>query len=295
MKFWLEKLLVIFTSFIAKPAMIAHHYTPPANHRVDIIVDSDWRFIRQDIAAAQAIEFDDSSWTNFNLPHTWNNIDGQDGGKNYYRGMGWYRRHYTVEKGLPGRHFFLKFDGAFCVTDVYVNGTFVGEHQGGFSAFVFDVTPHLKIGGDNVIAVKVNNAVNTNIPPLSADFTFFGGLYRDVHLLVTDPVQISPLDYGSPGIYLKTTDVSSNSANLQVTAILSNSTAMTQTVTVRSVVTDAATNIVAVLTNVVMLPPATASNMRCFDNHCHAAFVEWPFRPISISDFHGSMERLKSG
>jgi beta-galactosidase len=236
-------------------------YTPPPNHRVDVIVDANWRFIRQNIAGAQATEFDDSLWTNLNLPHTWNNIDGQDGAKNYYRGVGWYRRHTTVDKNFAGRHFFLKFDGAFSVTDVYVNGNFVGEHSGGFAAFVFDVTPYLKVGADNVIAVKVNNAVNVNIPPLSADFTFFGGLYRDVHLLVTDPVQISPLDYGSPGIYLKTTDVGSNSANLQVTAVLSNATTMAQTVTVRSVITDAATNIVAILTNAVTIQPAAVSNI----------------------------------
>jgi beta-galactosidase len=147
------------------------------------------------------------------------------------------------------------------VADVYVNGSFVGEHQGGFAAFAFDVTPLLKVGADNVIAVKVNNAVNTNIPPLSADFTFFGGLYRDVHLLVTDPVQISPLDYGSPGVFLKTTAVSADSANLQVNAIVSNGTETAQTVTVRSVVTDAEKNIVAILTNVVTLPPAGASNV----------------------------------
>ena len=112
--------------------------------------------------------------------------------------------------------------GRIIVSDVYVNGNFLGEHQGGFAAFVYDVTPYLNVGADNVIAVKVNNAVNTNVPPLSADFTFFGGIYRDVHLLVTDPVQISPLDYGSPGVYLKPTNVSSNSANLQVTTVVSN-------------------------------------------------------------------------
>ena len=100
-----------------------------------------------------------------------------------------------------------------------------------------------------------------DVPPLSADFTFFGGLYRDAHLLVTDEVQISPLDYGSPGIYLKTTKVGSDSANVQVTAVLANATTKPQTVTVRSVITDAATNIVALLTNVVTLPPATASNI----------------------------------
>jgi beta-galactosidase len=241
----------------------AQTYTPPVHHRADVVMDANWRFIRQDVAAAQAPEFDDSSWTNLNLPHTWNNLDGQDGGTNYYyyRGIGWYRTHFPVNGGDANRHFFLKFDGASLVADVYVNGNFVGEHQGGFAAFVYDVTPYLNIGADNVIAVKVNNAINTNIPPLSADFTFFGGLYRQVHLLVTDPVQISPLDYGSPGIYLKTTDVSSNSANLQVTAVLSNSTAVAQTVTVRSVVTDAETNIVALLTNVVTLQPATTSKI----------------------------------
>jgi len=240
---------------------MATTYTPPVNHRVDMLVDSSWRFIRQDVAGAQVVRFDDSSWTNLNLPHTWNNFDGQEGGTNYYRGIGWYRTHCPIDEAYANRHFFLKFDGAFSVADVYVNGRWVGEHQGGFAAFAYDVTPYLNIAADNVVAVKVNNAINTNIPPLSADFTFFGGLYRDVHLLVTDPVQISPLDYGSPGIYLKTTDVCSNFANLQVTAVLSNSTATPQTVIVRSVVTDAATNIVAILTNRVTLQPAMASNL----------------------------------
>ena len=206
--------------------------------------------------------------------------------KNYYRGVGWYRRHYTVDKNFAGRHFFLKFAGAFSVTDVYVNGSFVGEHQGGFAAFVFDVTSCLNVGADNVIAVKVSNAVNANIPPLSADFTFFGGLYRDVRLLVTDPVQISPLDYGSPGIYLKTTDVTSNSASLQVTAVLSNATATAQTVTVRSVITDAATNIVAILTRVVKLRAGDHIKHCSHHNDYHPAFVERAFRPVFISDLY---------
>jgi beta-galactosidase len=166
-----------------------------------------------------------------------------------------------VDQALLGRHFFLKFDGAFLVTDVYVNGNYLGEHQGGFAAFIFDVTPYLKCGEENVITVKVNNAVNTNIPPLSADFTFFGGLYRDVHLLAVAPVHISPLDYGSPGVYLKTTEVSPDSAKLQVITVLSNALGTAETVTLRAIVTDAATNAVAVLTKEVMMPSATASNV----------------------------------
>jgi beta-galactosidase len=249
--------VVCFVFFNAS-STFAQPYHPPASHRVDMPLDAGWKFIRQDIAGAEKTDFDDSAWSPVDLPHTWNNLDGEDGNTNYYRGVGWYRTHCPVGENYSGRKLFLKFDGAFLVTDVYVNGNFLGEHQGGFAEFVFDATPYLKTGADNVIAVKVNNAANTNIPPLSADFTFFGGLYREAHLLVTDPVQISPLDYGSPGIFLKTTDVSSRSANLQVTAVLSNSTDVAQTVTVRNVITDAATNIVAVMTNVVTLPPNSA-------------------------------------
>jgi beta-galactosidase len=236
-------------------------YTPPANPRVDVNLNAGWRFIRQDVSGAQNTSFDDSSWSAVDLPHTWNNLDGEDGGNNYYRGIGWYRSHYTVNAGYAGRQFFLKFDGAFCVTDIWLNGNYLGEHQGGFAAFAFDVTPYLKVGADNVIAAKVSNASNTNLPPLSADFTFFGGLYRGAHLLVTGPVQISPLDYASPGVYLKATNVSSSSANLQVTTVVSNAGPAAETVSVRAVVTDGARNIVTTLTNVVTLAPATVSNV----------------------------------
>jgi beta-galactosidase len=253
--------LVFLAVFNLAATLIAQPYVPPPSHRADVILDSNWRFIRQDVSGAQTNGFDDSTWTNLNLPHTWNNLDGQDGGNNYYRGIGWYRSHLTPDGSYTNQHFFLKFDGAFLVTDVYLNGNFLGEHQGGFAAFVFDATPYLNVGADNVIAVKVNNAYNANIPPLNADFTFFGGLYRDVHFLVTDPVQISPLDYGSSGVYLKTTNVSSSSANLQITTVVSNSTATVQTVTVLAVVTDAATNIVTTLTNVVTLPASSVSNV----------------------------------
>jgi beta-galactosidase len=237
----------------------AQTYVPPPTHRVDRLLDQGWRFLREDVTNAEAFGFDDSHWPAVSLPHTWNNLDGESIGS-YYRGIGWYRNHLTVGSDLAARRYFLKFDGAFLVTDVYVNGEPVGEHRGGFADFVFDVTSCLKVG-DNVIAVKVNNATNANIPPLSADFTFFGGLYRDVHLLVTDPVQISPLDYGSPGIYLKTTAVSSHSAKLEVTAVVSNATAQAELVTVRTLVTDAATNVVAMLTKKIRLAAQSASRV----------------------------------
>src|SRR5438128_2494282 len=81
-------------------------------------LDDSWQFIRQDVADAQSVSFDDSAWTNVSLPHTWNNLDGQDGGNNYYRGTGWYRKHYTVPDNLSGQELFIKFDGVNFSTDL---------------------------------------------------------------------------------------------------------------------------------------------------------------------------------
>jgi len=95
-------------------------FTPPVDPRVVTSLDSGWKFIRQDVTNAQTVAFNDSSWTSISVPHTWNNLDGQDGGSNYYRGIGWYRRHITPSANLAGRSLYLKFDGANLTTDVYV-------------------------------------------------------------------------------------------------------------------------------------------------------------------------------
>jgi beta-galactosidase len=237
-------------------------YPPsPSSQRAEFALSHGWRFIRQDVPGAQEVNFDDSAWSPTDLPHTWNNRDGEHGGNDYYRGMGWYRTHCPLNPNLAGRQLFLKFDGAFLVTDVFVNGTHLGQHRGGFAAFVFDATHCLKVGRDNVIAVRISNASEADVAPLSADFTFFGGLYRDVHLLATDPVHISPLDYGSPGVYLRTTQVSSNAAALQVTALVSNASPRAVRAQVKTVVTDADSNIVTAVSNTITLSPASLSNV----------------------------------
>jgi beta-galactosidase len=223
-------------------------YLPPASNRVDLNLNSDWKFYRADVAGAQDIKFDDADWAAINLPHTWNNMDGQDGGNNYYRGIGWYRKHYIIEGTYSGKSIYLKFEGANSVADVYINGARIGQHKGGYSAFCFDITSQVKIGADNVIAVKVNNAYDADIPPLSADFTFFGGIYRAVHLLVTDKLCVTPLDYASPGIYLKPTKVSAASADLQITAKIKNNYDQSKSVTVKTTIVDAANNVVDTLT-----------------------------------------------
>ncbi|WP_194922375.1 sugar-binding domain-containing protein, partial [Catenulispora rubra] len=161
----------------------------------------------------------------------------QDGGNDYYRGIGWYRRHFTAPTALAGKKLWLQFDGANTVADVWVNGTYLGQHQGGYARFRFDATSVLKLGADNVVAVKVDNAYNADIAPLSADFTFFGGLYRDVSFQVTDPLAIRMLDHASDSVYVRQRSVSTSSATVDVETKYWNNSGSTRHVQVRTVIT----------------------------------------------------------
>ncbi len=230
-------------------ASVAAKFAAPVDPRADINLDAGWKFIKSNPKGAQAPGYADSAWQSVNLPHTWNATDGADGGNDYHQGTGWYRRHYTINAALAGKRFVLKVDGASINADVYVNGTMVASHRGAYSAFAADVTNVVKVGADNVIAVKVNNQDSPDVAPAYHNFTMFGGLHRDVHLIVTNNLQVSPLDYASPGVFLKTTNVSSASAGLEVRTDVRNANVSTRTATVKTIVTDAAGNIVANLSS----------------------------------------------
>jgi beta-galactosidase len=201
--------------------------------RVAVDLNADWKFLRDDASGAELPTFDDSTWQSVNLPHTWNNLDGEDGGNNYYRGPAWYRRHLTLDPSVKGKSVFLWFGAAGSNASVYVNGKPAGPpHKGFFAAFCYDVTPLVNSDGDNLIAVRCTNEKDNTIPPISADFTFFGGLYRGARLLALAPVSISPLDDASPGVYVKQVNVTDSHADLQVTTKLRNSIEVDQPVQV---------------------------------------------------------------
>jgi len=232
-----------FVMLVPLPAHAATYRPPSSRQRVDL--NASWRFVRTDVPGAQAPGFDDSAWTPVTVPHTWNARDGEDGGNNYYRGVGWYRRHYTPPATFSGKKLWLDFAGADTVTDVWVNGTYLGQHRGGYARFRFDATAALKLGVDNVIAVKVNNAPDPAVAPLSADFTFFGGIYRSVGLIVTDPLSVRLLDNAGPGLYLRQRSVGKASATVDLTTKAWNNSTSARTVAIHAVVTDAADNVVA--------------------------------------------------
>jgi beta-galactosidase len=214
-RFALMALLSIAVSHMAKAA---------DSPRLVVGLNPGWRFIRQDAPGAEQNSFDDSKWDAINLPHTWNNLDGQDGGNNYYRGIGWYRLHLKFDPAWNGKEIYIKFDAAAINTSVFVNGKPAGKHAGCFAAFCFDITPLLNHDGDNVIAVQVSNKHDENVAPLSGDFTVFGGIYRGVHLLVLNPLSISPIDDASSGVYVKQT-TTVDKAILTVTTVCRNASA----------------------------------------------------------------------
>ncbi|MCX5214728.1 glycoside hydrolase family 2 protein [Kitasatospora sp. NBC_00240] len=227
----------------AAPAA-AQTYTPPAT-RTRLSLNSGWRFHKGDVTGAQAPAFDDSAWNALSVPHTWNAQDGADGGGNYYRGVGWYRRRVTVPDGLAGRMLFLQFAGANQVADVWIDGTHLGQHQGGYSRFRFGATANLRPGTESVLAVKVTNADNPDIAPLSADYTFQGGLYRNVSLHAVDKLAVRMLDYAGPGVYLRQRSVTAASATVDVRAAVFNNNTSSRSLVVRAVITDASGTIVA--------------------------------------------------
>lgn len=190
--------------------------------RTQFTINTAWKFCKGDFPDASDLNYNDSGWQVVNVPHTWNDKDAADDKKGYYRGGGWYRKSVFVGKEEEGKSASIYFERANQEVKVFVNGQMVGEHNGGYTRFCFDITRQLRYGRDNLIAVYVNNRHNADIPPLSADFTFWGGIYRDVYLRFTDPVHIATGFYASSGVFVRTPQVDRQKAEVEVTTLLTN-------------------------------------------------------------------------
>lgn len=166
--------------------LIALFATASAGVRTVYTINDRWKFCPGSPFDAQNIGADDSSWETVNIPHTWNNLDGDDEIPGYYRGPAWYRKSIFVDESRENQSAVIVFEGANQVVELYVNGLYVGKHIGGYTRFNFDISRFLNYGKKNVFAIKVDNGYDPNIPPLSADFTFYGGIYRDVYLMFVD-------------------------------------------------------------------------------------------------------------
>lgn len=135
-------------------------------------------------------------WETVDLPHTWNAVDGQDGGNDYWRGAAMYCREFS--KPAHNGVFILEFLGAAMTADVYLNGAHLAHHEGGYSTFRVDISDALQ--EENLVCVAVDNSANDRVYPQKADFTFYGGLYRDVNLILVPESHFELCKDGTPGI-----------------------------------------------------------------------------------------------
>ena len=181
-----------------------------------ISINSNWSFLEND-----------TEWININLPHSWNTLDVMDDEPGYNRSVCSYKRQLILDEEIKEKSLYLLFEGVNQIAEVYVNGHLAGRHTGGYTSFYVPLTGNiLRYGTEypNEIVVTVDNRHNEDIPPLSADFTFYGGIYRDVWLLTKNPVHFDISDHSSEGVYISTPDVSMDKAILHIKSLVANQT-----------------------------------------------------------------------
>ena len=160
----------------------------------------------------------DGSTVPVQLPHTWNAKDGQDGGNDYWRGSCTYQTRFAAPAyDAESQQVWLQFEGVNASAKVMLNGEAVCSHDGGYSTFRAEITSLLK--AENVLTVEVDNSVNDRVYPQKADFTFYGGIYRDVSLLVVNKNHIALGHFGDTGVKI-TPVLKENGADIQVETLV---------------------------------------------------------------------------
>ncbi|ANU44788.1 beta-galactosidase [Enterocloster clostridioformis] len=163
-----------------------------------INLNQDWRFIQKNAGLPEVLPVD---WKQISLPHTWNAVDGHDGNGSYDRGTYWYAKSFpTPRQPLPGGKVYVEILATGQQASVYVNGTKVTYHEGGYSTFRADITQLCKEDEDNLLVVCCSNEDKSSVYPQMADFTFYGGLYRGVNLISVPEAHFDLEYYGGPGL-----------------------------------------------------------------------------------------------
>ena len=243
-------LLFLFVMSTSQTARAA--YSVPESHRKVLNLNADWKYHAGDLEGQNpSAGLETSDWQPVNVPHCFNQPYWMEQHTNF-GGIGWYQKVLPVEASWKGRRVFLEFEGVFLHSWIYVNGKLAGEHKGGFTGFSLDITDHVRFGKDNIVTVKVSSDWDPQIAPRAGDFVFLGGIYRDVRLVVTDPVHVpwcgtyvtTPFggklldkNYSLPKSY--------DEAPVNVRTEVRNTNAAEQQCDVRTLVVDADGNVVA--------------------------------------------------
>lgn len=212
-----------------------------------------WRFYKGDLKGEpQSVEFDDTAWQVVSIPHGLEYLPFEASGCVNYQGVAWYRKHFTPENYLTGKQLFIHFEAIMGKSEVYLNGRLLTKHYGGYLPVIADVTQELKLGEENIIAVKVDNSDDAHYPIGKAqnvlDFTYFGGIYRDCWLVAHNHIFITNSNYENEvaggGLFVSYDNVSNKGATVNLKAHVRNSTTKTERVAVSFELQDHDGNIV---------------------------------------------------
>ena len=187
--------------------------------RTIVNINRKWAFTKQTTEIPAAI---DSKWDFVSLPHSWNALDGQDGGNDYYRGTAIYAKELDKEDLPAADRYYIEINGANSSADLYVGGKKYAHHDGGYSTWRCDITDAIQ--QKTMIVIAVDNSKNETVYPQVADFTFYGGLYRDVNIVCVSDSHFDLDYYGGPGIRV-TPVMDGDNANVEVEVYLTNAKA----------------------------------------------------------------------
>ncbi len=265
-----KAILVLFLVLFCPPIISAQ--------RINTTINSVWRFHKGDInTSVKAIATE--NWQIVNLPHTWNDRDAFDEIPGYYRGTCWYVKELRVPLEWKEKRVVLQFEGANQKAEVYLNGNLLGDHIGGYTAFAFDLTDGLKYGEVNTVLVKVDNEHDENIPPLSGDFTFYGGIYRNVRLIVTEPVHFEICNDASDGVFVETPLVNEQKALVTINGSIENNTSERKKIVVETLIIDKDRRVVAEKSSRFLLPPESKTGFSIEGLHIPAPKLWSPESP----------------
>lgn len=217
-----------------------------------------WQFFLGEPAGAEKVDFDDSKWDLVSVPHSMRifSADLSDF-KTYGRRIGWYRKKIEVPNSWQGKKVHLEFQGAMQATVLYVNGKKVGDYYvSGYDSFSFDITKYLK-NGENLIAVMVDNRVNPNLPPdgITHDFVLFGGLYRDVNVVVTGEARVPfAWEKADAGVRVTYPQISKKSATVKVDTCVNNESFAEKTIVLETKIAEKKGAVVATISSTKRIP-----------------------------------------
>ena len=224
-------------------------------------INDSWKFIKEDIPAAGNLEFNDSLWQKVNLPHTWNSIDAYTS-RQYYRGIGWYRKELNLTKKYADKKLFISFEGVFLKADIFINGKYVGQHKGGYTSFTLDISDFVTIPGKNIISVKVDNSKKLDLPPISGDYTMFGGIYRDVYLLSTNKIHFDQMNFGTNGVFVDAPIANNNEATVNIKGAITNQSNENRNLILLSKVIDNSGNLITEIKSKVKVNAGATTNFQ---------------------------------